>query len=298
MRQEGLLGPQVAGKKDFSFDIRIIMGAGAYVCGEESALLESAEGRRGEPRNRPPFPVQTGYRNRPTAVNNVETLCAAARIITYGAPWFLSMGTAKSSGTKLLSVSGDCERPGVYELEFGLTVQELLDIAGAKDAFAVQVGGPSGACISRQGFGRKIAFEDLPTGGSVMIFGPWRNLFEVVANFLDFFIEESCGWCSPCRVGNSLLKEKLEKILAGRGSIQDLRDLEAWGKNIRALSRCGLGQTSPNPILTTLQNFRELYEKAVGGRDGFVPDFDLTEATLEAARLTRRRPLLEETSHE
>ena len=298
MRQEGLLGPQVAGKKDFSFDIRIIMGAGAYICGEESALLESAEGRRGEPRNRPPFPVQTGYRNRPTAVNNVETLCTAARIVTYGAPWFLSMGTAKSSGTKLLSVSGDCERPGVYELEFGLTVQELLDIAGAKDAFAVQVGGPSGACISRQGFGRKIAFEDLPTGGSVMIFGPWRNLFEIVANFMDFFIEESCGWCSPCRIGNSLLKEKLEKILAGRGSIQDLRDLEAWGKNVRALSRCGLGQTSPNPILSTLQNFRELYEKAVGGRDGFVPDFDLTEATLEAARLTHRLPLLEETSHE
>jgi len=298
MRQEGLLGPEVAGRKDFAFDIRILLGAGAYVCGEESALLESAEGRRGEPRNRPPFPVQTGYRNRPTAVNNAETLCAAAKIVTYGAPWFLSMGTPKSSGTKLLSVSGDCERPGVYELEFGLTVRELLDIAGAKDAFAVQIGGPSGACISRQGFGRKITFEDLPTGGSVMVFGPWRNLFEIVANFMDFFIEESCGWCSPCRVGNSLLKQKLEKILAGRGSAQDLRELEAWGKNIRALSRCGLGQTSPNPILSTLQNFRELYEKAVGGRDRFVPDFDLTEATLEAARLTRRLPLLEETSHE
>jgi [NiFe] hydrogenase diaphorase moiety large subunit len=298
MRREKLLGKNIAGSSDFSFDITIVLGAGAYICGEESALLESAEGRRGEPRNRPPFPVQTGYRNLPTTVNNVETLCTAAKIILHGAPWFLSMGTAKSSGTKLISVSGDCERPGVYELEFGLTVQELLDIAGARDAYAVQVGGPSGTCISRQDFRRRIAFEDLPTGGSFMIFGPWRNIFEIVDNFMDFFIEESCGWCTPCRVGNSLLKGKLEKIMAGRGSVQDLRDLEAWGKNIRALSRCGLGQTSPNPILSTLQNFRELYEAAIDRQKEFVPNFDLAEASLEAARLTQRQPVMEETSHE
>jgi [NiFe] hydrogenase diaphorase moiety large subunit len=298
MRREKLLGKNIAGSSDFSFDITIVLGAGAYICGEESALLESAEGRRGEPRNRPPFPVQTGYRNLPTTVNNVETLCTAAKIILHGAPWFLSMGTAKSSGTKLISVSGDCERPGVYELEFGLTVQELLDIAGARDAYAVQVGGPSGTCISRQDFRRRIAFEDLPTGGSFMIFGPWRNIFEIVDNFMDFFIDESCGWCTPCRVGNSLLKGKLEKIMAGRGSVQDLRDLEAWGKNIRALSRCGLGQTSPNPILSTLQNFRELYEAAIDRQKEFVPDFDLAEASLEAARLTQRQPVMEKTSHE
>ncbi len=298
MRREKLLGKNIAGSSDFSFDITIALGAGAYICGEESALLESAEGRRGEPRNRPPFPVQTGYRNLPTTVNNVETLCAAAKIIVHGAPWFLSMGTAKSSGTKLISVSGDCERPGVYELEFGLTVQELLDIAGARDAYAVQVGGPSGTCISRQDFRRRIAFEDLPTGGSFMIFGPWRNIFEIVDNFMDFFVEESCGWCTPCRAGNSLLKGKLEKIMAGRGSAQDLRDLDAWGKNIRALSRCGLGQTSPNPILSTLQNFRELYEAAIDRQKEFVPDFDLAEASLEAARLTQRQPVMEETSHE
>jgi [NiFe] hydrogenase diaphorase moiety large subunit len=208
------------------------------------------------------------------------------------------MGTPKSSGTKLLSVSGDCERPGLYELEFGLTIQELLDIAGAMDAFAVQVGGPSGACISRLDFRRKIAFEDLPTGGSIMIFGPWRNLFEIIDNFMDFFLEESCGWCTPCRVGNSLLKEKLEKIRAGRGTGQDLRDLEAWGKLIRAMSRCGLGQTSPNPILSTLQNFRELYEAVIDREKDFVSTFDLGEATLGAARLTQRQPVLEETSHE
>ena len=298
MRRENLLGNNIAGSADFSFDISIASGAGAYICGEESALLESAEGRRGEPRNRPPFPVQTGYRGRPTTVNNAETLCTAAKIILHGAPWFLSIGTARSSGTKLFSVSGDCERPGVYELEFGLTVQELLDIAGARDAYAVQVGGPSGTCISRQDFRRRIAFEDLPTGGSVMIFGPWRDIFEIVDNFMDFFIEESCGWCTPCRVGNTLLKGILEKIMAGRGSAQDLRDLEAWGKNIRALSRCGLGQTSPNPILSTLQNFRELYEEAVDLQKEFVPNFDLAEATLEAARLTRRQPIMEEASHE
>jgi len=298
MRQENLLGKDIAGTSGCSFDITIVSGAGAYVCGEETALLESAEGRRGEPRNRPPFPVQTGYKNRPTTVNNVETLCTAAKIVIHGAPWFQSMGTTKSSGTKLFSVSGDCERPGVYELEFGLTVQELLDIAGARDAYAVQVGGPSGTCISRQDFRRRIAFEDLPTGGSVMIFGPWRNIFEIVDNFMDFFIEESCGWCTPCRVGNSLLKGKLGKIMAGRGSLQDLRDLETWGRNIRALSRCGLGQTSPNPVLSTLQNFRELYEEAVDRENEFVPDFDLAEASLEAARLTRRQPVREETSHE
>jgi [NiFe] hydrogenase diaphorase moiety large subunit len=297
MRKARLLGPDIAGS-GFAFDISIVSGAGAYVCGEESGLLESAEGRRGEPRNRPPFPVQIGYLGKPTTVNNVETLCTAAKIIVHGASWFKSMGTPKSSGTKLLSISGDCERPGVYELEFGLTVQEVLDIAGARDAFAVQVGGPSGACLSRQEFRRKIAFEDLPTGGSIMVFGPWRDLFEVVENFMDFFIEESCGWCTPCRVGNSLLKERLEKIMAGRGTKQDLRDLEAWGKTIRAMSRCGLGQTSPNPILSTLQNFRELYEAAIVPEKDFVPDFDLGEATLEAARLTGRPPVLEETSHD
>ena len=298
MRRDNLLGKDIAGTPGFTFDISITSGAGAYVCGEESALLESAEGRRGEPRNRPPFPVQIGYLDQPTTVNNVETLCTAAKIVVYGAAWFKSMGTPKSSGTKLLSISGDCERPGVYELEFGLTVQEVLDVAGARDAYAVQVGGPSGACISRQDFRRRISFEDLPTGGSIMVFGPWRSIFEIVGNFLDFFIEESCGWCTPCRVGNSLLKGKLEKIMAGRGTAQDLRDLESWGRNIKALSRCGLGQTSPHPVLSTLQNFREVYEAAVRAGEEFVPDFDLAEATLEAARLTKRPPVHEETHHE
>ncbi|MBM3304603.1 MAG: hypothetical protein FJY79_01430 [Candidatus Aminicenantes bacterium] len=297
LRRENLLGKSIAGSR-FDFDISIKLGGGAYICGEESALLESAQGKRGEPRNRPPFPVQIGYLGQPTTVNNVETLCAAAKIIIHGASWFNSMGSANSSGTKLFSISGDCERPGVYELEFGLTVRELLDIVGAKDAFAVQIGGPSGAMISRRDFGRRVAFEDLPTGGSIMIFGPWRDLFEIIDNFMEFFIEESCGWCTPCRVGNILLKEKLEKIMTGRGTRQDLADLENWGKMIKAMSRCGLGQTSPNPILTSLQNFPELYEAAVSKSRDVLPTFDLAEATLEAARLANRRPALEEVAHE
>ncbi|MBP1660424.1 MAG: nuoF, partial [Candidatus Aminicenantes bacterium] len=153
MRQEGLLGRGIAGSKDFDYDIVIKSGAGAYVCGEESALLESAEGKRGEPRDRPPFPVQTGYRDRPTTVNNVETLATAARILVEGAAWFKAMGTTQSAGTKLLSVSGDCSRPGVYEVEYGLTLAELLEMAGGAGAKAVQVGGPSGNCVAPAGFG-------------------------------------------------------------------------------------------------------------------------------------------------
>ncbi len=288
MREQGWLGENIAGR-GFSFDIEIKMGAGAYVCGEESALLESAEGERGEPRDRPPFPVQKGYLNQPTTVNNVETLATATQIVVHGAGWFRSMGTPISAGTKLLSVSGDCEKPGVYEVEYGLTIKELLEMAGARDTLAVQVGGPSGNCISENGFGRKICFSDLPTGGSIIIFNRSRDLLSIVSNFLDFFIEESCGWCVPCRAGNFLLKKKFEKIASGRGTLQDLREIEAWGKIIKSTSRCGLGQTSPNPILTTLANFREIYEGLINKDADFIPDFELQKALAEACALTGRK---------
>jgi len=296
LRARKLLGKAVAGKKGFTFDIVIKLGAGAYVCGEESALLESAEAKRGEPRPRPPFPVQNGYLGQPTTVNNVETLCAAARILERGAGWFKTMGTPKSAGTKLLSVSGDCRKPGVYEVEFGLTVRRLLEMVGGRDAQAVQVGGPSGICISRGQFDRKIGFEDLPTGGSVIIIGPERDLFAVVHNFMDFFIEESCGWCVSCRAGNTLLKQKLEKITGGHGTLQDLREIEAWGKTIKAMSRCGLGQTSPNPILTTLQNFREKYEAAIDKSRDYVTTFDLEASVRDASAVTGQT--LAEARHE
>ena len=298
MRQEGLLGRGIAGSKDFDYDIVIKSGAGAYVCGEESALLESAEGKRGEPRDRPPFPVQTGYRDRPTTVNNVETLATAARILVEGAAWFKAMGTTQSAGTKLLSVSGDCSRPGVYEVEYGLTLAELLEMAGGAGAKAVQVGGPSGNCVAPAGFGRKICFSDLATGGSVIVFGQDRDLFEIVENFMDFFVEESCGWCVPCRAGNVLLKKKFEKVVRGLGTEGDLRDLESWGKLVKATSRCGLGQTSPNPILTTLKSFPELYAAKVRKGEDFVPDFDLEAALQAGCAAAGRQPACKESLHE
>jgi len=298
LRKKRWLGRTIAGKRGFAFDIEIKLGAGAYVCGEESALIESAQGNRGEPRDRPPFPVQNGYLGKPTTVNNVETLCAAARILAQGADWFKTFGTPRSAGTKVLSVSGDCKKPGVYEVPFGQSVAELLALAGGSDAQAVQVGGPSGACVPRSQFERRIAFADLATGGSILGFGPQRDLFEAVHNFMDFFVEESCGWCTPCRAGNVLLLRKLEKIQRGRGSLRDLEEIEAWGKPIKAASRCGLGQTSPNPILSTLQNFREMYLAKVRPDAAFVSEFDLERAVGDAVAVTGQKRPAAESDHE
>jgi len=289
-RRAGLLGREVAGKKGFHFDLRIQLGAGAYICGEESALIESMEGKRAAPRDRPPFPVEYGYRGMPTVVNNVETLCAAARIVVEGPGWFSTFGTEQSRGTKVLSVSGDCAKPGIYELPFGVTVKQVLEMAGAADAKAVQVGGPSGACINREQFGRQLSFEDLATGGAFLAIGPNRDLLEVVGNFMDFFVEEACGWCVPCRVGNRLLRMKLDKIAAGRGTLGDLKDLEQWGDVIKSTSRCGFGQTSPNPVLTTLKNFRAVYEARLRRDVEFLPAFDLKAALAEASAIAGRAP--------
>jgi [NiFe] hydrogenase diaphorase moiety large subunit len=228
----------------------------------------------------------------------VETLATAARIVVEGAAWFKAMGTQKSAGTKLLSVSGDCARPGVYEVEYGLSIAELLDMVGAPEAKAVQIGGPSGTCVSKAGYRRKICFSDLPTGGSVIVFGPDRDIFEVVENFMEFFVEESCGWCTPCRAGNVLLKKKFDKVAQGKGTEGDLRDLEAWGKLVKATSRCGLGQTSPNPILTTMQNFPELYEARIQKGKDFVPEFDLAAAIQDGCAAADRRPACKEADHE
>jgi len=186
LRSKNVLGKNAGGKEGFNFDIRIQMGAGAYICGEESALIESAEGKRGEPRNRPPFPVQNGYLGYPTTVNNVETFCCASRIMLEGGEWFKKMGTAQSSGTKLLSVSGDCKKPGIYEVEFGTTIQTLLEMVEGRTAKAVQVGGPSGTCVGKKDYGKRICYDDLGTGGSMIIVGPDRDLFEVVHNFMEF----------------------------------------------------------------------------------------------------------------
>ncbi len=291
MESKGLLGNNILGS-GFSFHIRIQYGAGAYVCGEESALIESAEGKRGEPRDRPPFPVEKGYLGQPTVVNNVETLCSAVKIMIHGAEWYKAMGTPDSAGTKLLSISGDCEKPGVYEVEWGFTVQDILNMAGAgPDTAAVQVGGPSGALIGRNEFGRTLSFSDLATGGSLIIISEKRDLLkDVVLNFTEFFIEESCGSCVPCRSLPAILKRKLDVILSGRGTESDLRDLEAWPA-VMKLNRCGLGQTAANPVVYSLKNFRHLYEKLVIADTPFSREFDIEKATAEAAAATGRNPV-------
>jgi [NiFe] hydrogenase diaphorase moiety large subunit len=291
-RDKNYLGKNILGKNDFNFDIRIQFGAGAYVCGEESALIESAEGKRGEPRDRPPFPVEKGYLDQPTVVNNVETLCAVVKVILNGGEWYRSFGTSESTGTKLLSVSGDCRFPGVYEVAWGFSVNDILDMVGAaeKNVQAVQVGGPSGSLIGANEFSRILGYEDLATGGSLIIFDKTRDLIsDVVLNFTEFFIEESCGSCSTCRILPTILKQKVEKILDARGVMQDLKDLEEWGKTLKA-SRCGLGQTAANPILTSLKNFRHLYEEKIQKSKDFDSGFDLSKAVKESCEVTGRVP--------
>jgi [NiFe] hydrogenase diaphorase moiety large subunit len=288
-RAAGLLGEDVLGERGFDFDIRIQMGAGAYICGEETALISSCEGLRGDPKNRPPFPARHGYLGKPTSVNNVETLCCVTRILEMGSGWFSSFGSDGSTGTKLLSISGDCTRPGVYEVPFGVTLREVFEMCGADDPLAAQVGGPSGQMVGEEDYDRTICFDDLATGGALMIFRRNRNIVEIVSRFLRFFVHESCGFCAPCRVGNVLLKEKVDAILAGNGEPADLDYLEELATSIKTASRCGLGQTSPNPVLSTLKNFRSAYESLLTEvADGHQPGFDIRKALAESEKLTGR----------
>jgi [NiFe] hydrogenase diaphorase moiety large subunit len=292
-REQGLLGKTICGRAGFDFDIRIQLGAGAYICGEESSMIESREGQRGAPRDRPPFPTERGYLQQPTAVDNVETYVCAARIMANGAAWFRGYGTTASSGTKLMSVSGDCARPGVYEVPFGITVNELLDLVGAADAAYVQVSGPSGQSVAPKDFGRRIAYEDLSTGGSTMIFGPQRDVLQIALQFAEFFVDESCGWCTPCRVGTTLLKQGMEKIVAGRATLADITETERLANTVVRMSRCGLGQTAPNPILTTMRSFPELYEARLQAA-AFAPRVTLEEALVEAVQVQGRKPVSED----
>jgi [NiFe] hydrogenase diaphorase moiety large subunit len=263
MREDNLLGKGILGT-DFSFDISIRLGSGAYVCGEETALIESLEGNRGEPRNRPPFPVNTGYMGYPTSVNNVETLAAVPHIITKGGGWFKKFGTDKSTGSKLFSVSGDCERPGVYELPWGTSVNELLGIVSARNTKAVQVGGASGICIPKSQFDRRLGYEDIPTGGSVIIFNESRNMLHVLKNFMEFFVEESCGQCTPCRIGNVKLLEGIEMIERGNFTFKYINTLKELGKTMQVASKCGLGQSSPNTFISILENFKDEIFHTIG----------------------------------
>jgi [NiFe] hydrogenase diaphorase moiety large subunit len=257
MRKDHLLGKNILGREGFNFEISIRLGSGAYVCGEETALIESLEGCRGEPRNRPPYPVNTGYLDYPTVVNNVETLSSVSHIIVKGGEWFKKNGTNKSTGSKLFSVSGDCGKPGVYELPWGTKIDVLLEIVEAKNTKAVQVGGASGVCIPKSQFDRSLAYEDAATGGSIIIFNESRNMLKILKNFMEFFVEESCGQCTPCRVGNIKLMEGITKIENSNYTFAYINTLKELGKTMQVASKCGLGQSSPNAFISILENFKD-----------------------------------------
>lgn len=264
MRKDNLLGEKILGKKDFNFDIEIRLGAGAYVCGEETALIESLEGQRGEARNRPPYPVNTGFNGKPTSVNNVETLASVSHIVLKGGDWYAKMGTSRSSGSKLFSVSGDCLKPGVYELPWGTKIQDLLELVEAKNTKAVQIGGASGTCIPSSQFDRTLAYEDVATGGSVMIFNKDRDMLKVLKNFMEFFVEESCGQCTPCRIGNTKLLEGVEMIEKGDFTFEYINKLKELGVTMQVASKCGLGQSSPNSFISIIDNFKDEILNKIG----------------------------------
>jgi [NiFe] hydrogenase diaphorase moiety large subunit len=289
-RDAGLLGADILGRRGFDFDIEVHLGAGAYVCGEESALIESLEGKRGVPRNRPPYPVTAGFLGKPTVVNNVETFAAAALIAAKGGDWYRGIGTAKSAGTKLLSVSGDVARPGIYEYPFGVTIADVLADAGAVETQAVQVSGPSGICVADNEFGRRIAFEDIPTAGAFMVFDRSRDMFEVARNFAQFFAHESCGFCTPCRVGTTILKNLMDKIGDGHGTQVDISEIFQVSRVLQMAAHCGLGHTAPHPLLDTIEKFRPAYERRLKSLD-FEPAFDLDGALAQARQMTGRDDL-------
>ncbi|MBK9442351.1 MAG: NAD(P)H-dependent oxidoreductase subunit E [Comamonadaceae bacterium] len=286
-REQGLLGASIQGQAGFDFDIDIHVGAGAYVCGEESALIESLEGKRGTPRIRPPFPVECGYLDRPTTVNNVETFSAVAHIAVHSGAWWAGIGTAQSTGTKIHSVSGDCERPGLYEYPFGTRIGRILEDCGARDTQAVQVGGPSGICLSALEFGRRIGFEDVHTAGAFMVFDRSRDMFDVAHNFAHFFAHESCGFCTPCRVGTELVSRRMGKLKRGYGSSEDVQVLYELDKLMHGATHCGLGASACNSLRDTISKFRPSYEQHLKSLH-FAPGFDM-DAELSQARLATGR---------
>lgn len=272
-RQCGLLGKNIL-NSGFDFDIEIKYGAGAFVCGEETALIHSIEGNRGEPTNKPPFPAESGLWNKPTCVNNVETLANIPAIINNGAKWFNSIGTKTSTGTKVFALAGKINNVGLVEVPMGTTLREILfevggGIKNGKEFKAVQTGGPSGGCIPKEFLDTPIDFDSLSAIGSMMGSGGMivmdedNCMVDIAKFYLEFTKEESCGKCTPCRIGNTRLLEILEKISKGEGTLEDLDALEELSAVIKDTSLCALGQTSPNPILSTLKYFRKEYESHV-----------------------------------
>ena len=268
-REYGLLGKDIF-STGFNFDIQLRLGAGAFVCGEETALLTSIEGHRGEPRPRPPFPAVKGLFGQPTIINNVETLANIPIILTKGAEWFATIGTERSKGTKVFALAGKINNVGLIEVPMGTTLREVIyeiggGIKGGKKFKAVQTGGPSGGCLTEKHLDTPIDFDNLLAAGSMMGSGGMIVMDEddcmvsVSRFYLDFTVEESCGKCTPCRIGNKRLLELLNKITEGRGTEKDLDTLATLGQVIKDTALCGLGQTSPNPVLSTLDNFYDEY---------------------------------------
>ena len=268
-KEFGLLGERILGT-DFCFDIEIRYGAGAFVCGEETALIHSMEGKRGEPTMKPPFPAESGYLNRPTNVNNVETFANIPVIITKGANWFNKIGTERSKGTKVFALAGKINNVGLIEVPMGTTLREVIyeiggGIKNGKKFKAVQTGGPSGGCLTEKHLDVPIDFDNLVASGSMMGSGGMIVMDEddcmvsVAKFYLDFTVEESCGKCTPCRVGNKRLYELLDKITQGKGTMEDLEELRNLSQVIKDTALCGLGQTSPNPVLSTINNFYDEY---------------------------------------
>ena len=268
-REEGMLGKHILGS-DFSFDLDLRLGAGAFVCGEETALLESIEGHRGEPRPRPPFPAVKGLFGKPTIVNNVETLANIPQIILKGPEWFASFGSEKSKGTKVFALGGKIQNTGLVEIPMGTTLREIVeDIGGGipngKKFKAAQTGGPSGGCIPQEHYDVPIDYENLKKIGSMMgsggliVMDEDNCMVDIAKFFLEFTVEESCGKCVPCRVGTKRLLELLDKITMGNGTLDDLDKMEELCHHIQENSLCGLGQTAPNPVLSTLRYFRDEY---------------------------------------
>lgn len=268
-REYGLLGQNIFGT-GFSFDIGLRLGAGAFVCGEETALMTSIEGNRGEPRPRPPFPAQKGLFGKPTILNNVETYANIPQIILKGADWFASMGTEKSKGTKVFALGGKIHNTGLVEVPMGTTLREVVEeigggIPNGKKFKAAQTGGPSGGCIPTEHFDIPIDYDNLIAIGSMMgsggliVMDEDTCMVDIAKFFLEFTVDESCGKCTPCRIGTKRMYEMLEKITKGQGELEDLDKLEELCHYIKANSLCGLGQTSPNPVLSTLKYFRDEY---------------------------------------
>lgn len=302
---KGLLGKNIANIEGFDFDIQIYMGAGAYVCGEETALISSMEGKRGEPSTKEFFPVEKGLFDKPTIINNVETLCAVPRILELGLDKYLKIGTQATKGTKLLSVSGDCKKPGIYEIEWGMKLKTFLDLIQAENPYLILFNGYAGECLSTADFDREISGENLlaehvqfewddpieyarkmsaiglRSGGSFMVFNKERNFMKIFKNINSFFVSESCGICAPCRTGNFLLSKKLKKIRLSHADNKDMDDIIEWSTIIKQSSRCGLGKTSANCLLTAILKFPEEFNKCILAKSDINKSFKTENAVTD-----------------